>query len=108
MMSLVAFSLTAILSTAESDPTHAQRFEYRTPVGIAYTVTDEGLSEVRLGDRMIARGGWRFRAGDARWGFPAPPDEESISAKSIEIVAPQQARVIHQHAHVIVRYTYTF
>ncbi|HEY1375494.1 MAG TPA: hypothetical protein VGF55_01810 [Gemmataceae bacterium] len=84
------------------------RFEYRTPAGVTYVVTPDGLAEVRLGSRVIARGGWRFRAADARWGFPAGPDTEAITAKSLEVVSRTEARVTHTHAKAVARHTFTF
>src|SRR5262249_10335469 len=56
----------------------------------------------------IARGGWRFRAGDARWGFPAGPDAEAISARSLGVVSRTEARVTHTHAKAVARHTFTF
>ena len=84
------------------------KFRYTTPTGISYTVTADGLSEVRQASRVLAQGGWRFRAGDAVWGFPAGPNEEAIASKKIEIVSATEAWVTHKHADVLVRTSYRF
>jgi hypothetical protein len=86
---------------------NSSSFTHRTPGGVTYVVTADGLAEIRLADRTLARGGWRFRAGDDRWGLPKPRSEEAITSKSLEVVSSQQARVTHTHTDVLARYTYT-
>jgi hypothetical protein len=108
MRPFVALTVVAPLLAAEGADPHAKHLEYRTAAGVTYVVTIDGLSEVHLGERTLARGGWRFRAGDARWGFPPAPDAEAITGKSIEIVSPLQARVTHTHANMVARYTFSF
>jgi hypothetical protein len=85
-----------------------ERLEFQTPAGITYVVTADGLSEVRLGKRVLAEGGWRFSVGDRRWGIPSGPDAGTISAKTFEIISPTEARVTHTHKQALVRHTITF
>ncbi len=94
-------------ATAQAAPT-ADRLEYQTPAGVTYVVNADGLSKVRLGARVLAHGGWRFRVGDGVWGFPGGPDAEAISAKSLEVISPTEARVTHTHGTGLVRHTFTF
>jgi hypothetical protein len=109
MKPLLPLALAGVVLAAGHDDPKPDRLEYRTPAGVTYIVTADGLSEVRLGDRVIAKGGWRFKStGDAVWGFPSAPDAEAITNKSLEIVSPTEARVTHTHAHATVRHTLTF
>jgi hypothetical protein len=101
------FLLIFPLATAQAAP-QPDRLEYKNPAGVTYIISADGLSEVRLGDRIVAQGGWRFRVGDAIWGFPAGPDAETISTKTLEIVSPTEARVTHTHVQRLVRHTFTF
>jgi hypothetical protein len=98
----------ALTFAASADSPKLDRLEYATPAGVTYVVTADGLNEVRLGTRVLARGGWRFRVADSRWGFPAGPDAEAITAKSLEVISPTEARVTHTHAHALVRHTFAF
>jgi hypothetical protein len=107
MRFLLPLLLVAHVPGANAD-VKTSSLEYRTSAGVTYVVSADGLNEVRLGDRILARGSWRFRAGDARWGLPKSPDEEAINSKSLELISPQQALVTHKHADVLARYTYTF
>jgi len=87
----------------------AATLEFKTPQGIALTVSADGLSSVRLGDHEIAAGGWRFSVGD--WILNAGEgkvDAKEIREKSIEILAPTHARVRHVHPDVVATYDYVF
>src|SRR3954467_4275721 len=105
LVSVLFVALPFAPAAAGRDAPKPDRLDYRTPAGVVYVVTADGLSEVRLGGRVLARGGWRFRVGDARWGFPAPPrsagapaagappDAEAITGKALEVVSRTEARV---------------
>jgi hypothetical protein len=95
-------------AAAGRDAPKPDRLDYRTPAGVTYVVTVDGLSEVRLGDRTLARGGWRFGVGDRRWGFPPGHDAAAVTEKSVDVVSPTEARVRHVHSHATVRHTFTF
>src|SRR5690349_5046354 len=95
------------VSAAGADGSRTGKLEYRTPAGVTYVVTADGLSEVRLGGRILARGGWRFGAADRQWGF-AGTDAGPVTDKSIKIVSRTEARVTHVHAQAAVRHTFTF
>ncbi|HEX4589647.1 MAG TPA: hypothetical protein VH120_06940, partial [Gemmataceae bacterium] len=108
MKYLLPLPVVALFVAAGPESRPADSFQFKTPSGVTYTVTAEGLSEVRLGKRLLARGGWRFRVGNRIWGLPAGPDEEAIASRAIEIVSPTEARVTHRHADVLARYTFAF
>jgi hypothetical protein len=85
------------------------RLEYRTPAGIVYVITNDGLSEVRHDTRVLAQGGWRFGVADAQWGRTAGKvDAATITGRSLDVVSPTEARVTHVHTQVTVRHTFTF
>ena len=78
----------------------------QTPAGIAFRVTAEGLSEIRFGQNVLARGGWSvFNAEpwfkDAGTGRVEAKDRE----KSIEVLGPKHARVRHVKRDVSARPT---
>ncbi len=98
----------AAAATAGRAAPKSDHLEFRTPAAVVYTITADGLSEVRLGNKSVAHGGWRFRVGDKRWGFPAGPDAEAITAKSVEVVSPTEARVTHAQGQILARHTFTF
>lgn len=92
---------------AHDNPASA-RLDYRTPSGMTYHVTPDGLTEVRLGDRTIARGNWQFQNESKRWRLPELPQCGPIKTKTLEVVSPTECRVIHSHSNAAVRYTYQF
>lgn len=71
--------------------------KYRTPQGVTYEITDQGLSTVRLGDRAVAQGGWSL--------FNAEPwfknsgsgrvDTKPLREKSLTVHSSGRARVRH-------------
>ena len=100
--------LAALTILSPGSAAAAERFEFTTPARVVYTVTTDGLSDVRLGNKTLARGGWRFRVGDKQWGFPAGPDAEAITAKSLDVTSPTQVRVTHAQGQILARHTFTF
>jgi hypothetical protein len=100
--------LAALTFIAGCDAPKPNRLEYRTPAGVIYIVTADGLSEVRLGDKALAHGGWRFRVGDKQWGFADGPDAEAITARSLAVVSPSEVRVTHSQGQVLARHTFIF
>lgn len=82
----------------------------QTPAGVAFQVTDEGLSEIRFGQKVLARGGWSvFNAEpwfkDGGMGHVAAG---KIVEKSIEVLDPQHARVRHVKQDVVCTTDYAF
>ena len=71
-------------------------FVYRSPQGVEFEVTAEGLSAIRVGGRTLASGGWSV--------FNAEPwfkDAGSgavktgpVERKTLEVLGPRQARVV--------------
>ncbi len=90
------------------------RLVYATPGGPAFVVTAEGLSEIRLGGRVVASGGWyAWNAGPGLFGRGENDDPlarmghtreacraaaEAVTAKRIEVLGPDRARVTHEMA----------
>jgi hypothetical protein len=90
------------------DGPKSDRFEYRTPTGLSYIVTPDGLSDVRLGERVLAHGGWQLKIADVNWGLKPNPLATAIVAKTIEVVSPTEVRVTHQYAQLTARHTFRF
>lgn len=101
---LVLLTVAALASAGES-PVLVRK----DGMGITWTVTADGLSSIRLGDREIATGGWRlsngegiFKAGTGR------VDAKTVVKKSIKLLGDYGAVVRHEHKDVIAVYEYVF
>ena len=80
---------------AESQPKTADPVKFRTAQGVTYQITNEGLSMIGLGERVIAQGNWSA--------FNAEPwfkdsgsgrvDTKPLREKSMAVLGPNQARV---------------
>ena len=88
----------------------AQSLSHTAPGNITLTVTAEGLSSIRAGDRELAKGSWTaFNAetwfkdsGSKKVQFGKPAE------KSIEVLNDRRARVRHAAGDVVCTYDYTF
>lgn len=95
---------------AEPNADGQEAFSYRTPQGVVFEVTGDGLSSIRVDGRQLAHGGWSI--------FNAEPwfkdagsgtvDTKHLSQESITIVDEKTASVFHRKGHVdcITRYTF--
>jgi hypothetical protein len=82
---------------------------YRTPAGVIFTVTADGLASVRLGERELATGGWRAASGEGILNCGSlKVDAEQVLKKSLEILGERQARVRHEHKDLAATYDYAF
>ena len=99
-----------MMNVSPSAGADANSLVYRTEGGVAFGVTDEGLSSIRLGERTVATGSWTlFNAeGWFRDGGSRKVDTKKVQARSIAVVAPAHARVVHRQGDVDVTYDYTF
>lgn len=87
----------------------AENFLYKGPAQLVFAVTPSGLSEVRIGERVVASGpvqavdGGPVFFADAKPLFTGPPQK-----KTMEILSPNRVRVRHEWKDVAARYDYTF
>ncbi len=102
----VVVCLAAESGTASADDS----LRYRTPEGIVFEVTAEGLSSIRTPDRQLAAGGWSvFNAeGWFKDGGSGAVKTGPIAEKSIEVLGPQDARVRHVQGDVVCETDYQF
>jgi hypothetical protein len=107
LLPLPIVALITLVAVGRDSP-RRDHLTHRTAAGIVYTVTADGLSEVHRDGKVLAKGGWRFRPADRRWGFATDPDADKITAKSIKVVSPTVAEVTHTQGQVVARYTFTF
>jgi hypothetical protein len=104
---LAAILVAAGVSAGEDAP--AEKLELKTPQGVVYTVTADGLSSIRVGDREVARGGWRAASGE--WVFnvgTGKVDAKEILGKSLELAGERHARVRHVHKDIVAVFDYLF
>jgi len=105
-----ALSMVFCLVVGTAADAAEQSLDYRSPQGVAFTVTAEGLSSIRVGDRELAGGEWTafnaegwFKDGGSGRVEIGPPSE-----KSIEVVDGRHARVRHVQGDVVCTADYTF
>jgi len=87
-----------------------QSLEYRSPQGVTFEVTVDGLSSIRVGDRELAAGGWSmFNAeGWFKDGGFGKVETGPVAEKSIEVLDDRHARVRHVGGDVVCTTDYTF
>lgn len=92
---------------------HAQgasaTFTYTGPEGVTFTVTPAGLSSIHLGEKEVASGGWHTM--NAEWMFKAGAGKVvagAVKEKTLEILAPDHARVRQVQQDVVTTFDYTF
>lgn len=87
----------------------AKPFEYRTPQGVSFIVTEDGLSSIRLGTREIAHGYWHMN--NAEWFFKIGTQKvqtAKITEKTLTVVATDHVRVRHVQQDAVTTYDYSF
>jgi len=100
---------TTIAAEPIPKPSDADALHYRSLSGVEFIVTDEGLSEIRVGQKTLARGGWSvfnaegwFKAGSGR------VDGDRVLTKSIEVLDQRHARVRQVQKDIVSTTTYSF
>ncbi len=98
-------------------------FVYRSPSGVVFTVTGQGLSRIALGDRVLAEGGWAtWNAGPA-WFKRGGPEvlgyggysadvyaqvATNVRDKAVTPLGADRVQVRHVQPDVVVTYDYAF
>jgi len=103
---------------APANAADAKALHYTTPDGVEFVVTDDGLSEIHVGQRTLARGGWSvfnaegwFKAGSQRVNGGVnggSGDGDKVLAKSIEVIDERHARVRQTERDIVSTTTYSF
>jgi hypothetical protein len=83
---------------------------YRTPQGVAFSVTADGLSEIRVGDRVFARGGWSVFNAEPWFkdGGTGRVDAGKLIDATVTVLGKRRARVRHVKKDVVSTTQYTF
>jgi hypothetical protein len=87
----------------------ADTLTYETPRKVLFEVTADGLSSIRVGGKVLARGEWRAYNGEDF--FKAGPGDvkmDKIRRKTIEVIDEKHARVMHTMEDAVVNYDYSF
>lgn len=104
----LAFALAALAGARGLAGEEAvEKLDLKTPQGVVYTVTAGGLSSIRIGEREVARGGWRADAGD--WILNTGSgklDAKDIRRKLVRLFEGL-VRVDHEHKDLEVSYLYS-
>jgi len=83
---------------------------YRTPQGIEFKVTADGLSSIRAGGRQLASGSWSVFNAES-WFKGAGSgivDTKKLSSKSITVIDKKTASVTHRKGDVLCVTRYAF
>jgi hypothetical protein len=89
----------------------ATELTYQGPGGIVFRVTAAGLSEIRVGQRVLASGEWSVINMDPyfkQFKDGKHPEVGETIEKSIEVLSPRQARVRQVKKDVLCTTDYTF
>lgn len=113
----------ALAAAGTPAPGGAESLVWQAPGGVTLTVTADGLSSIRLKDRVVAAGGWyAWNAGPAWFGLGTKDVlayggysrdvyaavAHDVAEKSIEVLGPTRARVRHVQPHAVATYEYAF
>ena len=90
---------------------HAQenRFTCSSGTGVTYVVTESGLTEVRIGEDLVASGSWS--AGDAGRYFPSvntPAGVGKRTESALEKIGSSRVEVRHEYDGATARFRYSF
>ncbi len=104
---LAALAAAAVGAPAVDD---ASGFTHRTPGGVVYRVTADGLSSIRLGERLVAGGSWSvFNAeGWFKDAGSGKVDTTKLARKGVSRLPGGRARVVHHRGHVVCTADYAF
>jgi hypothetical protein len=87
-----------------------EQLVYKTPPGVEFTVTADGLASIRVGERELAKGGWS--AFNAEGWFKncgtLKVKTAKIQEKKIEVLGADKARVRHVKDDVVCIAEYAF
>ncbi len=121
LATVAAALLAATLSAAALTEAERQVLKYAGPDGIVFTVTADGLSSIKLGERELAHGGWYAWNAGPTWFARGSKDvlaygyysaeaykkaAAGITAKTIEVLGPDQARVRHVMPNAVATFDY--
>jgi hypothetical protein len=108
----VAIFLPGVALAAEKPDAQGKLPEltYRTPQGVSFSVTAEGLSEIRVGARVLAHGGWSVFNAEGWFKDSGTGNVKTgkHTEKSLTVLGEKQARVRHVQHDVVCTADYTF
>jgi hypothetical protein len=104
-----AFSLIVLAGLAAgASAQDRDRLVYRTPRGVEFEITADGLSAIRANGRDLARGHWHmWNAEDWFKAGAGDVKADKLRDKSFEATGRNRARVKHVHQDVTCLYEYT-
>lgn len=104
----LAAAAVAFASACFADEEAAQ-LRYRTPQGVEYEVTADGLSAIRQGGRELARGGWSLFNAEGWFKTGSGAVKVSpISRKQLTKMGADRGLVVHEQGDVTCRFEYSF
>ena len=89
--------MTMAIALSASRAAAADAFTYRTPQGVSYAVTSEGLSSITVGGKQVAKGSWHAANMTQLREPAAAPAPLLFDDRTMEVIEPG-ARVRVRHA----------
>ena len=110
MLAAAVLLLSYAAGAEETTPASDAALSYRSPEGIVFRVTADGLASIRLDDRDLAAGSWSvFNAeGWFKDSGSGRVDTKTLGEKSIEVLGERRARVRHARGDVVCTADYSF
>ena len=110
ILATAVFLLSHAAPAEEATPEEGAALSYRSPEGVVFRVTADGLASIRVDDRELAAGSWSvFNAeGWFKDSGSGRVDTKTLGEKSIEVLGERRARVRHVKGDVVCTADYTF
>lgn len=106
---LVLWCLSAAGAAFAGEDTFICRTRGEDPaIQLIWTVTPAGLTEIRLGNRVLATGNWTFQAANWLHGKPGPAQAGLPGQRSLRVLDTQRAEVCHETPSWRCLFTYAF
>lgn len=111
LCSIAATACSDSASAAEPKPTEAPAaLTYRSPQGVEFQVTADGLSSIRFAGRQLASGGWSVFNAEPWFknGGSGRVDTKELREKSLKVLDEKHAQVRQVKGDVVSTTDYTF
>jgi hypothetical protein len=105
----ISVIIQGLLLSASALAQPADKLVYRTPQGVEFEVTADGLSAIRSTGRELAHGGWSVSSGEP-WFMkvPGPVKAGKFLEKHFEKLGDHSARVVHEKEDITATFDYAF
>ena len=109
-MQVIALSVALLIASGPVRGAESEQLVYRTPQGVEFTITREGLNSVRYQQRELAHGHWSLFNADAWFSKKGEAAVKigKVEESRCEPRGEREARVTHRQGDVSAIYDYSF